>query len=294
MAVRAALHSGSWYSSSGKQLDAELQKYLDNASMLHSPARAIIAPHAGYSYCGPCGAYAYKQINPDNVNRVFILGPSHHVYLRNCALSSATVCQTPLYDMEIDQQVYKELRSTGHFDMMDLKTDEEEHSIEMHLPYTAKMMESKKGRFTIVPVLVGALKRDKEKLYGNIFSKYLMDPTNLFVISSDFCHWGSRFKFTYYDESHGPIHSSIEKLDKMGMAEIESLSSEGFAKYLDKYSNTICGRHPIGVLLQAIDHLKSTTQAKFQLKFLHYAQSSKCKSYSDSSVSYAAASLTIE
>jgi len=25
--------------------------------------------------------------------------------------------------------------------MMDLKTDEEEHSIEMHLPYTAKMME---------------------------------------------------------------------------------------------------------------------------------------------------------
>jgi len=26
---------------------------------------------------------------------------------------------------------------------------------------------------------------------------------------------GRRFKFTYYDESHGPIHSSIEKLDKM-------------------------------------------------------------------------------
>jgi len=49
---------------------------------------------------------------------------------------------------------------------------------------------SKKGHFTIVPVLVGALKRDKEKLYGKIFSKYLMDPTNLFVISSDFCHWG--------------------------------------------------------------------------------------------------------
>jgi len=37
--------------------------------------------------------------------------------------------------------VYKELQSTGRFDMMDLKADEEEHSIEMHLPYTAKMME---------------------------------------------------------------------------------------------------------------------------------------------------------
>ena len=56
---------------------------------------------------------------------------------------------------------------------------------------------SKKGHFTIVPVLVGALKRDKEKLYGNIFSKYLMDPTNLFVISSDFCHWGKSVLVIY-------------------------------------------------------------------------------------------------
>jgi predicted class III extradiol MEMO1 family dioxygenase len=27
------------------------------------------------------------------------------------------------------------------FEMMDLRTDEEEHSIEMHLPYIAKVME---------------------------------------------------------------------------------------------------------------------------------------------------------
>ena len=29
----------------GKQLDAELQKYLDNAQISHYPARAIIAPY---------------------------------------------------------------------------------------------------------------------------------------------------------------------------------------------------------------------------------------------------------
>ena len=28
-----------------------------------------------------------------------------------------------------------------HLDVMDLKTDEDEYNIEMHLPYTAKMME---------------------------------------------------------------------------------------------------------------------------------------------------------
>ena len=34
--------------------------------------------------------------------------------------------------------VYKELMATRHFDEMDLKMDEDEHSIEMHLPHTAK------------------------------------------------------------------------------------------------------------------------------------------------------------
>ena len=51
-------------------------------------------------------------------------------------------------------------------------------------------MESKRDQVTIVPVLVGALKEGKETVYGKLFSQYLADPNNLFVVSSDFCHWG--------------------------------------------------------------------------------------------------------
>ena len=53
----------------------------------HPAARAIIGPHAGYKYCGACGGYAYSRIDPTNVKRVFILGPSHHVRLNGCAVS---------------------------------------------------------------------------------------------------------------------------------------------------------------------------------------------------------------
>lgn len=35
----------------------------------------------------------------------------------------------------------RELEETGHFECMDLNTDEEEHSIEMQLPFIAKVME---------------------------------------------------------------------------------------------------------------------------------------------------------
>lgn len=37
--------------------------------------------------------------------------------------------------------VISELRETGQFGDMDLQTDEDEHSLEMHLPYVRKVFE---------------------------------------------------------------------------------------------------------------------------------------------------------
>lgn len=117
--------------------------------------------------------------------------------------------------------------------------------------------------------MVGSISPDVEATYGELLAPYLADSQNLFVISSDFCHWGKRFSYTYYDESCGPIHKSIERLDKnvsrltidlffsklmnilvQGMDIIETLSPSAFSEYLKRYNNTICGRHPIGVMLQ--------------------------------------------
>ncbi|XP_039106226.1 protein MEMO1 isoform X2 [Hyaena hyaena] len=149
-----------------------------------------------------------------------------------------------------------------------------------------------KDEFTIIPVLVGALSESKEQEFGKLFSKYLADPSNLFVVSSDFCHWGQRFRYSYYDESQGEIYRSIEHLDKMGMSIIEQLDPVSFSNYLKKYHNTICGRHPIGVLLNAITELQKNGM-NMSFSFLNYAQSSQCRNWQDSSVSYAAGALTV-
>ncbi|XP_041420378.1 protein MEMO1 isoform X3 [Xenopus laevis] len=208
---------------------------------------------------------------------------SMQIYCRMSQLRIRCLCIFP---------VYGELWKTGMFERMSLQTDEDEHSIEMHLPYIAKTMESHKDDVTIVPVLVGALSESKEQEFGKLFSKYLADPTNLFVISSDFCHWGQRFRYTYYDESQGEIYRSIENLDKMGMSIIEQLDPTYFSNYLKKYHNTICGRHPIGVLLSAATELQKNG-VNMSFSFLNYAQSSQCRSWQDSSVSYAAGALVV-
>lgn len=150
-------------------------------------------------------------------------------------------------------KVNKELHNTGKFELMNRKTDEDEHSIEMQLSYVAKVMESKKGKFKIVPIMVGSVNSEKEKMYGQMLAKYFLNPRTLFVISSDFCHWGERFSYTYYDEKCGEIWKSIEDLDKQGMDLIEKLKPVDFKNYLNKTENTICGRHPISVLLNVIN-----------------------------------------
>ena len=60
---------------------------------------------------------------------------------------------------------------------------------------------------------------------------------------------GHRFNYTQYDERHGPIHKSIEALDRMGMDIIETGDPVAFKRYLQEFDNTICGRHPISVFM---------------------------------------------
>lgn len=248
-----------------------------------SRARAIIAPHAGFRYSGRCAAYAFAQIDPKVVKRVFLLGPSHHHFTRKCALSPAKTYESPLGNVPVDQEVYAELRATGQFEEMTSSVDEAEHSLEMHLPYLMKVLEG--CTFSLVPIMVGALLPEAEARYGSLLAKYMDDPTNFFSISSDFCHWGTRFSYTYYEKKHGPIYKSIEVLDRSGMELIEAGDPEAFTEYLSQYENTICGRHPIGVLLQI---LKSSS-TNCNIKFVQYEQSSKCQTMAHSSVSYASA-----
>nr|ADE76896.1 unknown [Picea sitchensis] len=287
--VRRAAHAGSWYTSNASELGEELERWLRACGQSKSSdVRGVIAPHAGYRYSGRCAAFAFAHIDPQQTSRVFLLGPSHHYYTPKCALSSATVYKTPLGDLPIDLEVYEELKATGKFEIMDIQVDEEEHSMEMHLPYLAKVFQG--WPVKIVPILVGSLSTESEAMYGRFLSKYVNDPANFFSISSDFCHWGSRFNYVYYDKKEGAIYKSIKALDKKGMDIVASGDPNAFKDYLLQYRNTICGRHPISVFL----HMLQNCSTKIKVAFVQYEQSSKSKTMRDSSVSYASAVARVE
>ncbi|WWC73463.1 AmmeMemoRadiSam system protein B [Kwoniella pini CBS 10737] len=339
--IREASHAGSWYSSSESQLSKELNTNLSKVKSIPelnynppiSNCKAIIAPHAGYSYSGPTAAWAYASIPIDKIKRIFLLGPSHHIYLDGLALSTCEAYETPLGDIQLDLETITELESTGLFSQMRKSIDEDEHSLEMHLPYIRHIF---KGRndLTLVPILVGHPSTSKLTQLSEILSKFWKDDETFFIISSDFCHWGTRFSCTPYypnapsppnpvppvpqelssasndpptlikkysssDKGGIPIWKSIQYMDHEGIDLLRNPANEGIIEkwetYLTRTKNTICGRNPITVLIYLIQHiyLNKTENEKPIFNFIRYEQSSKCLNGKDSSVSYVSGILRI-
>ncbi|KAF2071349.1 hypothetical protein CYY_007327 [Polysphondylium violaceum] len=288
MSIRNCTHAGSWYLPNAQKLGTQLSGWLGNCKRINENVKAIIGPHAGYTYSGRAAAYGYVQLAPEKYKRIFILGPSHHVYMKNCGLTSLDVFQTPIGNLKVDKQVIQDLYNTGKFCWTTKKTDEDEHSIEMHLPYIAKVAENILDNITIVPIMVGNLNTELEENYGTLLAPYFDNPENFFVISSDFCHWGERFGYTHYNKTCGPIYKSIEDLDKTAMRIIEGGDPVAFSKYLKETKNTICGRHPIAVMLWTAKLAKQN----YDIESLYYEQSSQVTDCHDSSVSYGVLSFT--
>lgn len=74
------------------------------------------------------------------------------------------------------------------------------------------------------------------------------------------------------------------------MDAIETGNHERFVQNLKDTGNTVCGRHPIGVLMAAIELLHDEGKLREdlgKLRFMRYERSGDVKSVGDSSVSYA-------
>eukprot|EP01029_Cantina_marsupialis_P006910 TRINITY_DN17621_c0_g1_i1.p1 TRINITY_DN17621_c0_g1~~TRINITY_DN17621_c0_g1_i1.p1 ORF type:complete len:315 (-),score=74.75 TRINITY_DN17621_c0_g1_i1:59-1003(-) len=289
MSIRRASHAGTWYPASSEEIRSDIDEWMGDTKLKSTNIKAIIGPHAGTRFSGPTAAHAYVNLDPKTTKRIFLLGPSHHVYLGHCVVSKQTEYETPLGNIKVDVEIAEKLTKTEGFDYMTKSTDELEHSLEMHLPFIAYQMGD--ADYSLVPIMVGHISDSQAEEYGKELSKYLVEEGTVFIISSDFCHWGARFGFQYHEKRHGAIHESISWLDHEGMKKISEKDPKGFAKYLAKYGNTICGRNPIEILLYAIKNSKDIDE-NYEMNFLFYDQSSAVVSPRDSSVSYAVAILS--
>ena len=288
--TRVASHSDDWYSGNPKELSRELNQYLSKSQKYEqsSSLKSIIVPHSGLCYGGPVAAKAFINVDPSKFDRAVILGPSHYECFQGIGLTSFEKFETPFGDVDVDIEIINKLLSNGgNFFSFPKSADVKEHSIEMEMPFLKYIFDKKKLK--IVPMVVGDGNLEKNRKLGKYLYDLYEDKKTLFVISSDFCHWGSNFDFTYYNKKFRTINESTEDLDRQALEIIGEIDSKKFDDYMQKTQNTICGSNPITIMLSLIEQYKKNhNDKKITFDTAGYAQSGKIKNKYGNFVSYAA------
>ncbi|KAL6413722.1 hypothetical protein AUP68_03248 [Ilyonectria robusta] len=233
-------------------------------------------------------------------------------YLEGCAATTFEKYSTPFGDLTVDQETVQEIKNAADMEDMPSKHEKDEHSLEMHTPYLYIRLQETFGspdEFPkIVPLLIGSNNGSQEKAFGQELLPYLKDPENAFIISSDFCHWGEYFSYMVHSPTNSPsdlnklrkgapkpsgppIHETIRVIDEAAMDAVKSGSHDAFLDSLRQTRNTVCGRHPIGVMMAALELLRKEPgcQDKGQFSIIQYDRSKLVELPSDSSVSYVSA-----
>jgi len=278
----------------------------DQSQVVERTVRALIVPHSLMAdQSGSVAAYAYKHLNPitlSKIRTILILHP-HHCNVQfapgRCLLSNAGMLETPLGNLMVDDELRNEILglSPERFYLMNQDIDEQEHSGEIQYPYLVHCLKlaHRLNDIAVLPVMVGNLKTMDEIAIGTLLRPVIGRPDVLTILSTDFCHWGSLYKYQPWDKSL-PINDFIAKLDHHGMELIRLQEPGAFAAYLLETNNTICGRHALAVWLRAVwspGGRTGGTNSDLSIQFVKYAQSKICWSPADSSVSYAAAVVTL-
>ncbi len=183
MHTRPPAVAGLFYPDEPYELRVVVQRYLDAAPQGDERPKALIVPHAGYSYSGPIAAAAYRRLVGlvPAVRRVVLAGPSHRAPLRGIALPDVTAFETPLGMVPIDAPCAAALRAMPGVSVGNLP-HRTEHSLEVQLPFLQVAL----GDFTLVPLAVGdadpaSVAAVLEACWGGI--------ETLVVVSTDLSHF---------------------------------------------------------------------------------------------------------
>ncbi len=184
ISIRPTAVAGSFYPKDVSQLNNMLDEYLSIDTNEIEPPKAIIAPHAGYIYSGKTAAHVYSNVAKlkNKITRVVLLGPTHRVYVQGMALASNTHFATPLGNIPIDTTTLSNLENKYDYVQFLDAAHEQEHSLEVHLPFLQKVLND----FTLIPLLVGDASPEQ---VANVLNDLWGDDETLIVVSSDLSHF---------------------------------------------------------------------------------------------------------
>ncbi len=188
--VRPPAVAGKFYPSDPDELASTVDDLLQEADAAlaqsdaaiaetESTPKAVIVPHAGYVYSGATAALAYALLrrHRDDIRRVVLLGPTHHVPCWGLAHPQTDAFATPLGVVPVERPH----REVPHV-VYSARVHEREHSLEVQLPFLQRAL----GHITLAPYAVGqATPREVADALDALWG----GPETVVVVSSDLSHF---------------------------------------------------------------------------------------------------------
>jgi len=194
--IREPVVADRFYASLPERCRAELINLLRAAqaddAVGDSPIGGIV-PHAGWTYSGPVTAKVFSSLAAKRSPEVIVLfGGVHQHRGREAALFGSGRWETPLGPAEIDDRLAERILGQTNLIVDDPYAHEEEHSIEVQVPFVRHLFPG--ARF--VPIMVPPVKAAPEvgEAVARTLTAYRYDA--VVVGTTDLTHYGPQYGFT--------------------------------------------------------------------------------------------------
>ena len=265
--VRRPAVAGRFYPAKPEALTRELDEYLAaDASRPEKMQAALgcIVPHAGYMYSGHVAGAVFERL-PARATYI-ILCPNHTGRGAPLAMMSKGEWLTPLGAVRIDADLAASLQHTCRLLMEDAKAHEDEHAIEVELPFLQRQV----GAFTFVTIAIGVSRYAALEALGHGMAQALRSSAGpvLIVASSDMNHYE-------------PDDITRVK-DRKAIDQILALDAAGLYEVIRKEEITMCGYGPAVAMLTAAKDLGAS-----RAELIRYATSADTSGDRSAVVGYA-------
>jgi MEMO1 family protein len=271
-AVRTPAVAGRFYPGRAEDLLREVREFTSPSKTPIETGR-IVAPHAGYIYCGGVAGAVYSRLKIPE--RCVILCPNHTGKGRPLAIMANTTWQTPLGEVAADADMAARLLRRFPALQEDSAAHRAEHAIEVQLPF----LQASRPELKIVPIAIGTSDFDVLRGLGETLADVIADHHEedqkaerqakvLIIASSDMNHYESDTITRIKD------HKAIER--------VLAMDARGLWEVVLNEDISMCGFGPTVVMLTAAKLLGATSAT-----LVKYATSGDVSGDYESVVGYA-------
>jgi len=222
-----------------------------------------VVPHAGYMYSGHVAGAVFGRL-PKRPTYI-ILGPNHTGRGAPLAIMSSGEWLTPLGRVPVDSALARLLRRSCHLLMEDAEAHEDEHSLEVQLPFLQRSV----GEFKFVPIAIGVGGYSGLESLGHSIAQAVGPTVPVMIIASS-------------DMNHYEPDSLTRQKDRKAIDKILALDPPGLYEVLRHDDISMCGYGPTIAMLTAAKDLGAQ-----RAELVKYATSADTSGDRDAVVGYA-------